>query len=323
VNAFFQNVLLVDDDPGMLASLSHILKSAGFRVRAATNGAEALQAVRQECPYFIITDWMMSPMDGIEFCHQLRRENLPHYTYVVLLTVKDQADDTVTGLNAGADDFITKPVGEGELLARLQAGSRVLELENRMKQYARIDPLTGALNCRAFHQLLELEWNRAIRYRHHLSCVMIDVDFFKQINDTYGHLVGDRVLKFLAETVRDKCRNPDYVFRWGGDEFSVLLPQTDEQGACTWAERCCAVLTDTEFSSGPYTLRITASFGVAQRHKEMQNPEQLFHLADQALLAAKRAGRQRVVTAWGGCLSQPTGIASASSELLPNSTAIA
>ena len=318
MNPFFQNVLLVDDDPGMLTTLSRILKPAGFRVRVASNGAEALQAVQRECPYFIITDWIMSPMDGIEFCRRLRREKLPHYVYVVLLTVKDQSDDTIAGLNAGADDFITKPVNQGKLLARLQAGTRVLELENRMNRYASRDPLTGVLNRRSFQEVLEREWRRAIRYRHHLSCVMIDVDFFKQINDTYGHLAGDSILTALVKSIKGACRDHDRLCRWGGDEFFVLLPETDEHGACAWAERCCSAVMEAEFCTGPNHLTITASFGVAQRDEEMRNPKQLLDLADQALRMAKKAGRRRVMTARGHCLSQLASMAPVGSALVPD-----
>ncbi len=322
MNPSFQNVLLVDDDPGTLASLSRILKPAGFHVRVASHGAAALQAVRQECPYFIITDWIMSPMDGIEFCHQLRRGNLPHYVYVVLLTVKGQPDDTITGLNAGADDFLIKPVNQGELLARLQAGSRVLELENRINRYACCDPLTGVLNRRSFQEILKNEWSRATRYRQHLSCVMIDVDFFKHANDTYGHLVGDSILTALVKSIEGTCRNSDYLCRWGGDEFFVLLPETDEEEACAWAERCCSAVTEAGFCGGPDKLTITASFGVAQRDTAMRNPKQLLDLADQALRLAKRAGRRRVMTARNCYPGQPTDIAPVSTVHVPDAALV-
>ena len=298
----FPDVLLVDDDPGIHITLSRVLKPAGFRVRSATSGIEALEAVRRECPSYIITDWLMSPMDGVEFCRLLRRENLPHYVYVVLLTVKDQTQDIVAGLNAGADDFLTKPVQGDELLARLQAGERVLELERRLNQHALYDPLTGMLNRRSFCQVLEREWSRAVRYDLRLSCAMIDVDHFKAINDTYGHLAGDEVLRDLARLLVGSCRGSDYVCRWGGDEFYVLLPETDEKSACTWAERCCLALAETEFCVGQKKLAIAASFGVAQCHEDMQNAQQVLGLADQALFAAKKAGRHRVAV-FGSTLS--------------------
>ena len=146
MNTRFQDVLIVDDAPTMRLLLSHILEGAGYAVRTAADGREALEAVQQQCPYYVITDWQMSPMDGIEFCRRLPRQDLPHYVYVMLLTAHAQGDDIVVGLNAGADDFIAKPVNKGELLARLQAGSRVLELEGRLSQLAR---------CRLIHRRVE------------------------------------------------------------------------------------------------------------------------------------------------------------------------
>jgi two-component system, cell cycle response regulator len=226
----------------------------------------------------------------------LREERLPHYVYVILLTARSQADDIITGLNAGADDFLTKPVRRGELFARLQTGVRILELEHRLNELARRDPLTGVLNRRTFYEVLEREWSRAVRYHHPLSCVMVDVDFFKKINDTYGHLVGDHVLKFLAQSLEGQSRCPDYLCRWGGEEFCVLLPETDENGAYTWAERCCSAIAAAEFSTDQHNLTMTASFGVAQRQDGMQKPEELLGRADRALYAAKRAGRHRVAS---------------------------
>jgi two-component system, cell cycle response regulator len=296
MDSIFQDVLVVDDDRVIRTILSDMLEPAGFKVRQATNGTEALQILRQDCPYLVITDWLMSPINGIEFCRRLRREKLSHYVFVVLLTAKSQADDIITGLNAGADDFLTKPVRQGELFARLQTGLRILELEHRLSELARRDPLTGVLNRRTFYEVFEREWSRAIRYHHPLSCVMVDVDFFKKINDTYGHLVGDHVLKFLAQSLEGQSRCPDYICRWGGEEFCILLPETDEQGACIWAERCCSAIAEAEFCSGQHNVTMTASFGVAQLQEEMQSPEQLLGRADQALFAAKRAGRHRVVS---------------------------
>ena len=292
----FQDVLIVDDDRVIRTILTDMLESSGFRVRQAANGIEALQIMWQECPYLVITDWLMSPMDGIELCRLLREEKLPHYIYVVLLTARSQANDIITGLNSGADDFLTKPVHEGELFARLQTGLRILELENRLSELAQRDSLTGTLNRRTFYEIFEREWNRAIRHQLPLSCVMVDVDFFKRINDTYGHLAGDHVLKFFAQSLEDLSRCSDYICRWGGEEFCILLPETDEEGANIWAERCCATIAETDFTSDQNAITMTASFGVAQRQDAMNSPKQLLNQADQALYEAKKTGRNRVVS---------------------------
>ena len=220
--------------------------------------------MQDDHPSIVITDWVMAPMDGIEFCRLLRQKKLPHYAYVVLLTSKSQTADLVKGLGAGADDFITKPVHQGELLARLQTAVRILEQERRLTELARKDHLTGVLNRRTFYELFEMEWNRVTRYRHPLSCVMVDADYFKNVNDTYGHLVGDHVLWFLAQSLKSLSRGPDQICRWGGEEFCVLLPETDEQGARLWAERCCTTIAETSLTSGRHHLTVTASFGVAE-----------------------------------------------------------
>ena len=297
MNPAYRDVLVVDDHADLRASLSHTLRIEGFHVRTANNGVEALEAVRQECPHYLITDWCMHPMDGIEFCRQLRLESLPHYVYTILLTIKNDGEAVITALNAGADDFMSKPVRRAELLARFEAGARVLELEDRLSQLARCDPLTGVLNCRTAKQLLEKEWARAIRYRHPLSCVMWDVDYFKAINDMHGHLVGDKALQYLAQLAESQCRCPDYVCRWGGDEFLVLLPETNAAGAFCWAERFCASIAATPLAYRSFELPISASFGVAERQTSMPDPSAMIELADQALYAAKREGRCRVVLA--------------------------
>ena len=292
----FQDVLIVDDDRVIRTILTDMLESSGFQVRQAANGIEALQIMRQECPYIVITDWLMSPIDGIELCRLLREEKLPHYIYVVLLTARSQANDIITGLNSGADDFLTKPVHEGELFARLQTGLRILELENRLSELAQRDSLTGTLNRRTFYEIFEREWNRAIRHQLPLSCVMVDVDYFKRINDTYGHMIGDHVLKFFAQSLEGLSRCSDYICRWGGEEFCILLPETDEEGARVWAERSCAAIAEMDFASDQHAITMTASFGVAQRQDAMDSPKKLLNQADQALYEAKKTGRNRVVS---------------------------
>jgi diguanylate cyclase (GGDEF)-like protein len=286
----------VDDDESMRKILSYILVSAGFRVQIAADGAEALRAVRRECPYFVITDWIMSPIDGIQLCQELRRQKLPHYVYVVFLTARSQSEDITVALNAGADDFATKPIDKEELLARLEVGANVLELDCRLKQLARCDMLTGLLHRRTFQQILEKEWSRAIRYCHPLSCVMLDLEHFQSVNDRFGERAGDAVLRDAAQTIKDGCRCPDHICRWGGDRFCVLLPETDERGAIAWAERCCAALAESKFRAGTDTLAITANFAVVQQTIDVRDPDHLLALCEQALLVTKKARRERMVT---------------------------
>ncbi len=230
-------LLLVDDDPALLRLLCRWLEKAGYSVRTAADGQEALDAIESECPDFLITDWEMPRVNGLELCRKIRGLALPHYVYTVFLSAKTGAAEMIAGLESGADDFLSKPVAEGELLARLQSGARVLELERDLSLMAHTDFLSGLPTQRTFFDALQKEWHRATRLKLPLSCVMTDLDFFKQINDVYGHPVGDSVLKFVAELLLDNSRASDTVCHYGGEEFCVLLPETDENGAAVWAER--------------------------------------------------------------------------------------
>jgi two-component system, cell cycle response regulator len=288
-------VLLVDDDPAMLRLLTRWLEKAGYAVCTAADGQAALETIEADCPDFLLTDWEMPRVNGLELCRQVRNLMLPHYVYTIFLTVRTAAADMIAGLENGADDFLTKPVTEGELLARLQSSSRVLELERRLSLLAHTDFLTGLLTKRTFFDSLEKEWHRSSRFHLPLSCVILDLDFFKQVNDVYGHPAGDSVLKFVAELLIDNCRASDTVCRYGGEEFCVLMPETDEDSAAIWAERAKDLLGALRIPTGEETLRITGSFGIAQYREDADEPEELIKQADKALLWAKRSGRDRVV----------------------------
>jgi two-component system, cell cycle response regulator len=288
-------VLLGDDDPAILRLLSRWLEKAGYPTRTAADGQEALDAIAAECPDFIITDWEMPRLDGLELCRQVRELDLPHYVYVIFLTAKTARDEMITGLDVGADDFLCKPVTEAELLARMRSGLRVLESERRLTLMASTDSLTGLFTQRVFYETLDKEWHRAKRSHLPLSCVMIDLDFFKQINDVYGHPAGDSVLRVAAELFLDNCRVSDTLCRYGGEEFCVMLPETDENAAAVWAERARSRLAALRNPMGKQGLRVTGSFGVAECRDDMLNSEKLVDLADEALLCAKRAGRDRVI----------------------------
>jgi two-component system, cell cycle response regulator len=288
-------VLLVDDDPAMLRILSKWLAKAGYSVRTAADGQEALDAIELQCPDFLVTDWEMPRLDGLELCRQARDMLLPHYVYIIFLTVRTGATEMIAGLENGADDFLTKPVSEGELLARMRSSSRVLELERRLSVMAHTDSLTGLLTQRSFYESLEKEWHRAKRFHLPLSCVMMDLDFFKQVNDVHGHQAGDSVLKFVAELLVDNCRMSDTVCRYGGEEFCVMLPETSETEAAVWAERARVRLAALRIPAGVRELHITGSFGVAQCRDDTRTCEELVDLADQSLLCAKRMGRDRII----------------------------
>ncbi len=290
-----RKVLIADDDPAILRLLTYWLEGAGYEVRQANDGLEALHAVREDCPHFLITDWEMPNLDGIELCRRIREEGFPHYVYSVLLTGRSDAGDSIVGLEAGADDLLTKPVGAAELLARLRAGARVVELENQLVSLARTDPLTGIPNRWVFFEHFERELLRASRHDIPLTCVLVDIDFFKTVNDSHGHVIGDVILKAFARTLSQQCRPSDYICRYGGEEFCVLLTETTEENGAVWAERIRAALHEIAIPIGEQHLSVTASFGVAERTAATNGPEDLVDKADDALRVAKHTGRDRVV----------------------------
>ena len=288
-------VLVGDDDPAILRLVSRWLQKAGYPTRTALDGQEALDLIESECPDFVITDWEMPRVNGLELCRRVRDMALPHYVYILFVTVRTARAEMIAGLEVGADDFLAKPVSEAELLARMRSGSRVLELERRLGLMARTDGLTGLMTQRSFYESLAKEWHRARRFHLPLSCVMMDLDFFKQANDVHGHPAGDTLLKSVAELLASTCRASDSICRYGGEEFCIMLPETSEADAAMWAERARKRLADLRVPAGTREMRITGSFGVADCGSRTQNSEQLVDLADQALLCAKRIGRDRVV----------------------------
>jgi diguanylate cyclase (GGDEF)-like protein len=288
-------VLIVDDDPAMVRLLAKWLEAEGYQVLRASDGRAAMEIMEAERPRLLVTDWEMPKVNGLELCSWVRGQNFGHYVYTVILTVRTDSDDMLKGIDAGADDFLKKPVDRNELLARVRAGSRVMELEQRLSLLANTDAMTGLPTRRVMFDNFKREWCRAERYHTQLSCVMIDIDYFKRINDNYGHQAGDEVLRQVGQLLGAGVRTCDFVGRYGGEEFCIVLPETTDEQAVTWAERMRARLAAQRITVNDTTLEITASFGVAQRLADTSSPEALVDMADQALVVAKRSGRDRVV----------------------------
>jgi diguanylate cyclase (GGDEF)-like protein len=288
-------VLLVDDDPSSLRLMDHFLTRAGYQVRSVRDASAALAAVDDDCPHYLVTDWLMPGMNGLELCRQVRKLDLPHYVCVLIVTAKSETADMVEGLRAGADDFLVKPITPDELFARMQAGARVLAHERRLIEVARTDPLTRALSRRALYDQADRELRRARRHQLPLACVMIDLDFFKKINDTHGHPAGDEVLKQVARLLQANCRASDYIGRYGGEEFCAILAETTESAATAWAERVRVAISQLAIQVGDTLLKISASSGVSELLDDTADVAGLIDMADQALLVAKHSGRDRVV----------------------------
>ena len=298
-NACFRRVLVADDDPATRRLVAKVLDVAGYLPQGVPDGIAALEAIRIDPPHFLITDWEMPGMSGPDLCRALRRCRLSQYVYVIMLTVNREIRHVVEAVAAGADSFICKPFHAGELLARVQSGLHVLELEHRLQVLAHSDPLTGLANRRSFFEQFERQWAQACRSGDPLSVVMIDVDRFKRVNDCFGHVAGDAALRAIASALQERSRRGDLVCRIGGEEFAVLLPHTPLRGASTWAEAARHAVRNLQFAVAEEPVPLSISVGVAERCPQQTAADQLIQAADAALNRAKATGRDRVVEAPG------------------------
>jgi two-component system cell cycle response regulator len=298
-----KKVLIVDDEETYLHLLTMIMSKNQYDVIRALDGRRAWEIVQQEQVSFVISDWMMPEMDGLELTQRIRAANFPNYTYIILLTARSSKEDVVDGLKAGADDYLTKPFHLNELRARVAIGERILNLETRLRQtldqlylLATHDSLTGLLNRRALYDYADSEINRSKREKNPLCLIMVDIDHFKNVNDQFGHLVGDQALRLISHTIEQNKRSYDRVGRWGGEEFLLVLPGTMLQEAIQVAERLRRAIENAVLDlSGENAVRLSASFGVASLQLDSnENFEQMIHKADQALYSAKNAGRNQV-----------------------------
>jgi diguanylate cyclase (GGDEF)-like protein len=245
---------------------------------------------------------MMPEMDGVQVCRNVRKEKKEPYIYVLLLTAKDEKEDLATALNSGADDYIAKPFDQLELQARLRAGRRMIELHTElisMREALRIqalrDGLTELWNRSAIFDILQRELARATRQFSPVGVLMADLDFFKKVNDTYGHLAGDKVLRAVAEAMSSSVRSYDSVGRYGGEEFVLVMPGCDVETAVIAAERIrsCICEKSLEISGGPLSITISIGVAVTDGTRDMA-PEAIIRMADMALYRAKERGRNCV-----------------------------
>lgn len=294
-------ILIVDDVVDNVKLLSLCLFDEGYDICTASNGEEALEVVEREKPDTILLDVMMPVMDGIEACTRLRRHPDHRTIPIILVTALSQEDDVVNGLDAGADDYITKPFNPRTVAARTRSAVNryMIQLENQrlmaeLQKLATTDSLTGIRNRRTFFTLFEQEWRRSDRNGTGLTSIMIDVDRFKLLNDTHGHMCGDKVLKAVASTLEDGLRQSDILCRYGGEEFCAILPETPLEGGAIWAERRRQAIEELTVSHGKETVAVTASFGVAQRTPELDSVDKLVNAADVALYHSKSTTRNAV-----------------------------
>ena len=296
-------ILLADDDPISCLMMRAMLTDWGYDVVVVRNGNEAWEVLSgQDVPHLAILDWVMPGMDGIEVCQHIRKAQQEPYIYVILLTSKGEKEDIVTGLNSGADDYITKPFDPHELRVRLRAGRRILDLQDQLiatrtifQERATHDPLTGLWNRLAVNDLFVQELSRAKREKSTVTVAMADIDHFKAVNDTYGHMAGDAVLRSVADRMVATVRNYDRNAQYGGEEFLLVLTGCDTEKSLLLMERVRTSIAATPIDTSEGMIAVTISIGVTISTEDEASFDALIKRADMALYQAKQDGRNRVV----------------------------
>lgn len=301
-------ILLVEDNKAQARVIMEYLQESGYEVSWVMDGKSAIKTAAKNEHDVVILDLILPDMSGTQICRWLRQNEETRGLPIIMLTAKDSLADKVTGLEAGADDYLLKPYKESELNARIYTCLRTkalrdeLSLKNRqleellqeVKKLAITDHLTELYNRRYFETVLTREFKKLLRYGFSLSCILIDIDHFKKVNDEYGHRVGDSVLKEVAEILLQSVRDVDTVARWGGEEFIVLLPQSSSSDAQHVATRILKAVGEYEFSNVP-DVQITVSIGLANaKDQSMNSAEKIIIAADRAMYRAKSKGRNRI-----------------------------
>jgi two-component system cell cycle response regulator len=296
-------ILVVDDHEDNVELLRARLEARGYEVFGANDGFTALEIVQRVIPDLILLDVMMPKMDGMEVVRRLKANRDLPFIPVIMQTALDSTENKVEGLDAGADDYITKPINFAELEAHVKSMLRIKQLQTelnqaneKLKTISLTDGLTGIENRRSLEERLKEVWSHSVRLHEPIALVMCDIDKFKSVNDTYGHLVGDEVLKEFARLLKDEAREIDRVGRYGGEEFLLILPGTVLDAAVTFAERLREKVENHTFAYEGGTLRRTMSCGVAgSPHPKVKDQEALVRAADDALYVAKETGRNKVI----------------------------
>ncbi|MBL4865193.1 MAG: diguanylate cyclase [Pseudomonadales bacterium] len=296
-----RKLLIADDTPANIKVLGEALRH-DYKIIVATNGLEVLKIMESgSLPDLILLDVMMPDMDGYETCKRLKANALTAQIPIIFITAKSQEDDEAYGFKLGAVDYITKPISIPILKARVNTHMELKRHRDALVQMARIDGLTGVSNRLGYNDFMDMEWRRACRNNLPISLIMIDIDYFKQYNDSYGHIMGDECLKRVATALASLVRRPgDLVARYGGEEFAAILPDTDRAGVQFIAEKmrkCVESLKidHCESSVGPHVTVSIGCFSVNPNPGEQ--PEELASRADKALYSAKKCGRNRVIEA--------------------------
>jgi two-component system, cell cycle response regulator len=303
-------ILLVEDDKIQGKATRDYLESTGYKVVWAEEGKSAIKAVKTQDIDLVVLDLVLPDMNGNEVCRWLKLNQDTRGLPIIMLTAKSSTNDKVTSLTAGADDHLSKPFNESELGARIYACLRTKALQDELRDKNRqleevlskvevlaiTDPLTHLYNRRHFEERIENEFANTARYKSPATCIMIDVDYFKRINDGYGHRTGDVVLKEISDIIKSCLRKVDTVARWGGEEFVALLPRTNKEDSYPAAERILNTISEHTFTG--VDRKITVSIGIASiPDQSIDTAEKLVDASDAALYEAKGSGRNRIVIA--------------------------
>ncbi|HYG99082.1 MAG TPA: diguanylate cyclase [Terriglobales bacterium] len=299
-------VLLADDDSISRTLITRFLNVWGYEVISVATGDDAWNVLQQDdAPNLAILDCTMPGINGSDICRRVRDSKVGPYRYLLLLTFRQDREDLLRGLESGADDFITKPVDAAALKARLQIGRRILELQDRLMQAVEVtrfeashDALTGLWNRAAVLQFLHGQFARSTRDGISVAVAIADVDHFKKVNDTHGHLAGDEVLREVAKRIRKPLRSYDWVGRYGGKEFLIIAPDCTLSNAFSMCERLRSSITGKPFTINRTRIEVTLSFGIATTAESgAPDEEGLLRAADRALYLAKEHGRNRIEAA--------------------------
>ncbi len=313
-------ILVIEDSQAQAERIIKMLENTGYSAIWANGGITGLRLAKSEMPDLVLLDVVMEDMDGHAVCRWLKVHEATSTIPVIMLTVKSKVSDRVEGLNVGADDYLPKPFNEQELEARIYAAlrrrmareelqkrnSELEEMLYRVEYMAMTDALTGLYNRRRFNDVLKREFATTWRYQNQLTCIMVDIDQFKHINDRYGHPAGDLVLKTVADLITECIREVDIAARYGGEEFTLLMPHTSKQEALIAAERIMDHIRKTVVKTDDDAITFSVSMGLADIHDvDTNDMEDLIRAADLALYEAKRLGRDRIQIYTKELLSNP------------------
>ncbi|HEY6926951.1 MAG TPA: diguanylate cyclase [Steroidobacteraceae bacterium] len=311
-------ILLAEDEPVQRRLFQRTLEGHGYRVEVACSGEEALQRVLRGDIHILLTDWDMPGLDGAELCRRIREARLRDYLYILMVTSHSAASDMAFAINAGANDYIRKPLERMELLARLSSAAKLVAVQQELRatidelslakaeieRMSRMDPALGCFNKSYLNDQLPRAVAHARRHREPLVLLLADLDAFKRVNDTYGHMVGDEILKRFVDRIPGCLRAGDWIARFGGEEFAIILPATDLKSGQAVAEKLRDVCAAQAYSTSAASLEVTVSLGVAaleapagaraDKSDLTKVVNDLLSRADSALYRSKREGRNRV-----------------------------